>query len=76
MEGKVFRERAQNDSVLQQKYDWLKENIFNGIEYDTGNPNWKNTANSFSQTGEVMQNEQQYSAFDINYTWDYQFPKK
>ena len=35
-EGKVFRELAKSSPVLAQKYDWLKQNVFNGREYNTG----------------------------------------
>ncbi len=31
--GNVFRCKAERHPVLMQKYNWLKENIFNGIEY-------------------------------------------
>lgn len=36
VEGKVFRELAKSSPVLAQKYDWLKQNVFNGKEYNTG----------------------------------------
>ncbi len=31
--GNVFRCKAEQHSVLMQKYNWLKENVFNGVEY-------------------------------------------
>lgn len=34
--GKVFRELAKSSFVLSQKYDWLKQNVFGGREYNTG----------------------------------------
>ncbi|MDB5194343.1 MAG: hypothetical protein JWN50_357, partial [Parcubacteria group bacterium] len=36
VEGKVFRELAKSSSVLSQKYNWLKQNVFGGKEYNTG----------------------------------------
>jgi hypothetical protein len=35
-QGKVFRELANRNQYLREKYDWLKKNVFNGIEYNTG----------------------------------------
>ncbi|MDB5266539.1 MAG: hypothetical protein JWN89_354 [Parcubacteria group bacterium] len=35
-EGKVFRELAKTSPVISQKYDWLKQHVFNGREYATG----------------------------------------
>jgi hypothetical protein len=34
--GRVFRELARQHLYLQQKYDWLKQHVFEGVEYDTG----------------------------------------
>ncbi len=36
MQGKTFRELAKQNEFLNQKYEWLKQNIFHGVEYDTG----------------------------------------
>lgn len=35
-EGKVFRKLAESNNILKQKYDWLKTNVFNGQEYQSG----------------------------------------
>jgi hypothetical protein len=35
--GNIFRERAKSNTYLQQKYDFLKNYIFEGREYNTGN---------------------------------------
>ncbi len=32
--GNVFRCKAQQHPVLMQKYNWLKQNVFNGVEYN------------------------------------------
>jgi len=34
--GRIFRQLAANNSYLKQKYDWLRLNVFAGVEYDTG----------------------------------------
>ncbi len=36
--GKDFRKKAENNEILKRKYDWLKQNVFNEIEYDTDLP--------------------------------------
>lgn len=35
MAGKTFREFSQQNSDLKKKYEWLKEKVFRGQEYDT-----------------------------------------
>ncbi|HQT82935.1 MAG TPA: hypothetical protein PLW99_02170, partial [Candidatus Paceibacterota bacterium] len=34
--GRIFRELAKTSPVLSEKYLWLKEHVFGGQEYDTG----------------------------------------
>ena len=36
--GNSFRKKAEKNEILKEKYNWLKENVFNGIEYDTDLP--------------------------------------
>src|SRR5262249_30907886 len=38
LEGQPFRELAATAPVLAQKYSWLKQNVFAGVEFATGNP--------------------------------------
>ena len=33
--GKNFRTAALQNSMIAQKYNWLKDNVFQGIEFDT-----------------------------------------
>lgn len=35
LQGKYFRAAAQKNAKIKEKYDWLKTNVFEGIEYDT-----------------------------------------
>lgn len=52
--GKLYRYLAEIDDNYMQQYEWLKTNVFDGIEYDTGSescitnrsPSWDYTANS------------------------------
>lgn len=36
--GRDFRAAAQQSALIAQKYDWLKTNVFYGLEYDTDLP--------------------------------------
>ncbi len=81
--GKTFRELAAANSVLKQKYDWLKQNAFNGQEYQSGisnggallsvspsgiaNKNGATTAN----TGAF--NIRDFTEISPDYIWDYKF---
>lgn len=35
LQGKYFRAAAQKNAKIKEKYDWLKKNVFEGVEYDT-----------------------------------------
>ncbi len=37
LQGSVFREKAKRNIYLKQKYDFLKDYVFDGMEYNTGN---------------------------------------
>lgn len=37
-EGRIFRLLIQKDADLEKKYYWMRDNVFEGIEYDTGSP--------------------------------------
>ena len=68
LNGRLFREASNRNQYLQQKYVWLRDKVFNGIEYDTG---------GFKAMD--VQASQHYfpDAFDIttdqNYIWDRNF---
>ncbi len=75
-QGKLFRVISSNNSVLKQKYDWLKQNVFNGVEYQSGaadaleytkdNPNKVSVA-----TGAF--NVRDFSEYYPNFVWNYGF---
>ena len=71
MNGKLFREASKYNSFLKQKYDWLKNNVFSGIEYNTGG--------FISGIEDNFQNNNpiSYDKNDRNYdyVWDRQFPR-
>lgn len=76
VEGKVFRELAKSYPVLSQKYDWLKQNVFNGKEYNTGeirgiafmkaNPSSQDVSNGAF-------NILHFSTYLPDFAWDYRF---
>jgi len=70
MNGKLFREAAKSNSFLQQKYEWLKNNVFLGIEYNTGGFKTGIANNA------VNNNPNAYDiSSDFDYVWDRQFIK-
>lgn len=75
-EGKVFRKLAENNSVLQQKYDWLKQNVFQGQEYQSGDVAGiaaiKQQPTSTDITTGAF-NTRDYSQSLPNFVWNYKF---
>ncbi len=76
MEGKRFREMAKNNSILNQKYVWLKKNVFKGKEYETGSLTHSvylkeqaliNSESIATGAGNVID----YSVFLPDFVWDY-----
>ena len=69
--GNIFRIRAQNNIYLQQKYNFIKNNIFYGKEFQTGDMksyalwNSRNIGIPSSPTGYITE--------DPNWTWDYNY---
>ena len=76
LEGRVFRDRAAGSPIIKAKYDWLKNNVFNGKEYNTGNPNWRSVDFDPNSTNQAIKHRaghpSDYSTYDPNYyKWDY-----
>lgn len=69
--GNIFRERAKADMYLQQKYQFLKNTIFQGTEYDTGAVNSLNKWNTTNTT--LPYNFQLFLQNDPDWVWDYQY---
>jgi hypothetical protein len=67
--GRNFRSAAQTNGVIAQKYDWLKNNVFMGLEYDSDLPRGLESGcndvygESVSLPG--------YAKCDDNYLWDF-----
>ena len=77
MQGNTFRKLAETKSVIAQKYNWLKNNVFNGKEYFTGN------ANNIPAVDQALSapymfmfplpSFMDYMTIDRNFVWDYKF---
>lgn len=75
-QGKAFRTIAANNSVLKQKYDWLKQNVFGGTEYQSGASNaleyTKNNPNKMTVATGVF-NIRDFTEYYPNFVWNYKF---
>ena len=75
-QGKVFREIAKSRPILLQKYNWLKQNVFEGIEYQSGTIEGiikikENPTASYMSTGAFSTRD--YSQADPDFVWNYKF---
>lgn len=72
MQGKVFRMRAGKNIYLMQKYQFLKEKIFHGREYDTGDValynKWLDTYSELPHSPMLPR------YFEPDFQWDYEYP--
>ncbi|PID70163.1 hypothetical protein CSB37_03225 [bacterium DOLZORAL124_38_8] len=50
LHGKEFRKRAETNAVLQKKYDFFQQFVFDGHEYDFTQPNYEYPAHFFDTT--------------------------
>ncbi len=69
--GDVFRERAKSNSYLKQKYDFLKNNVFDKREFDTGGLEryelWNSKHNSLPNV------VRDYFTQESSWVWDYKY---
>jgi len=75
-QGKVFRKLSETNSILKTKYDWLKQNVFNGTEYQSGDIAGiaaikKEPTSQNVSTGAFS--ERDYSQSILNFVWNYKF---
>ena len=72
--GKQFRAAATQNSTIAQKYSWLKNNAFQGREYDTDLVQGLNSGcNDVPGTQGVQPG---YMNCDDNYIWNWQLKIK
>lgn len=68
MQGKMFRKLAKRNEYINQKYAWLKKNVFNNMEYNTGT---ENDSVSYLEMGHPVD----YSLFDPDFYFNFEFKK-
>ena len=76
VEGKVFRELAKSYPVISQKYDWLKQNVFSGKEYNTGEIRGITFMKANPSSPDVSNgafNILHFSTYLPDFFWDYRF---
>lgn len=73
MQGNIFRKLAETMPIIAQKYDWIKNNVFNGKEYLTGNANNIPAVNQALSAPYMLQlpTFMDYMTIDQNFVWDY-----
>ena len=81
LDGKVFREKIKSNQYLRQKYNFIKQYIFNGKEFDTGNLNAYNlwlshSVNSVGASRWIPFSALDYYSEDPNWVWDNQYKIK
>ena len=70
--GRDFRTAAGQSAMIARKYDWLKTNVFNGLEYDTDLPrDLESGCNDVYGTASVQPG---YAHCNDNYIWDFTLP--
>lgn len=72
MAGKIFRNAADTNGILKQKYDWLKINVFNGVQYDTAIAYGEdyNISGCKDAINTDLKGGPFYLSCDSNYKWD------
>ena len=75
--GKAFRAVAKSNPILQQKYDWLKNNVFGGMEYQSGEDNYPQLLIQNAITKKISAtdayNIQDFTEVDPDFVWNYGF---
>lgn len=74
--GRIFRQLAADDPYLKQKYDWLKANVFAGVEYDTGEVgSIKLLRGRPTARANFAFNVNDFGRVDEGHVFNYQFPR-
>jgi hypothetical protein len=69
MQGNVFRELSKTNPIIAKKYKWLKDNVFAGREYYTGNP--RNVSRINKTFKSQLPSFMDYYGIDPNFVWNY-----
>jgi hypothetical protein len=72
--GKVFRTAAQQNPVIAQKYDWIRTNVFQGVEYDTDLQ--RDVESGCNDVPGYQQSQPGYASCSEDYVWNAKLPVK
>ncbi len=70
--GKKFRAAAQQSAMIAQKYDWLKNNVFGGREFDTDLP--RGVESGCNDVYGTSSAQPGYASCSDNYIWNFTLP--
>jgi hypothetical protein len=74
--GNIFRFLAQHDSTVRQKYDWLRRNVFAGIECETGDPaSIELLRRRPTSRSNIAFNVNDFGRIDPDHRFQYRFPR-
>jgi hypothetical protein len=74
--GRIFRALAASNQYVKQKYDWLKGNVFSGVEYDTGEVGTiKLLRGRPTSSANIAFNVNDFGRVDEGHVFNYQFPR-
>ena len=74
--GRIFRQLAADNPYLKKKYDWLKANVFAGVEYDTGEvASIKLLRGRPTARANFAFNVNDFARVDEGHVFTYQFPR-
>lgn len=76
LHGIEFRDYMQDKPILAKKYSWIKENVFKGKEFNTGDPNYKLYASDLynirsEEMRRTIMEASGITSLRPNYIWDY-----
>ena len=72
--GKDFRNAVTQNTTIEEKYNWLKDNVFQGIEYDTELVLINGTYSGCTD-GETISYGPGYLSCNENFVWNGTLPK-
>jgi hypothetical protein len=74
--GRIFRHLGERDAHLREKYDWLRKNVFAGVEYETGEiGNIERLRRRPTSRSNIAFNVNDFGRIDPDHLFQYQFPR-
>jgi uncharacterized repeat protein (TIGR02543 family) len=72
MSGLDYRTAATQSTMIAQQYTWLKDNVFQGVEYDTALPEGSNSG--CNDVPGTASRQPAHVRCDDNFVWDFTIP--